>query len=53
YEDDDETPESAVKSALTQIEKRKYDLELTSRCIEKIKKLAIVFQGKKVWVKER
>ncbi|KJJ84460.1 protein containing DUF1703 [Candidatus Omnitrophus magneticus] len=52
YEDDDETPESAVKSALTQIEERKYDLELISRGIKKIKKLAIVFQGKKVWVKE-
>ncbi|KJJ84010.1 protein containing DUF1703 [Candidatus Omnitrophus magneticus] len=51
-EEDNETVEIAVEKALAQIEERKYDLELTSRGIEKIKKLAIVFQGKKVCVRE-
>ncbi|KJJ85417.1 protein containing DUF1703 [Candidatus Omnitrophus magneticus] len=42
----------AVKAAFKQIEEKQYDVILKSRGIEKIKKLAIVFQGKKVWVRE-
>jgi len=47
-----ETLESAVKSALEQIENQKYESELLQRGIEKYKKLAIVFKGKEVIVKE-
>ena len=47
-----ETLESAVKSALEQIEKQKYENELQQRGIENYKKLAIVFKGKEVTVKE-
>ena len=47
-----ETLESAVKSALEQIENRKYESELLQRGIEKYKKLAVVFKGKEVIVKE-
>jgi len=51
-EEDDETVETAVKSALAQIEEKKYETELIRRGIKNIKKLAIVFKGKKVTVKE-
>jgi hemerythrin superfamily protein len=47
-----ETVESAIKSALQQIEEKKYETELKERGINKIKKLAIVFSGKEVSVKE-
>jgi len=47
-----ETLESAVKSALEQIEKQKYENELQQRGIKNYKKLAIVFKGKEVTVKE-
>jgi hypothetical protein len=47
-----ETLESAVKSALEQIENRKYETELLQRGIKNYKKLAIVFKGKEVTVKE-
>ena len=47
-----ETLESAVKSALEQIENQKYESELLQRGIEKYKKLAVVFKGKEVIVKE-
>jgi hypothetical protein len=47
-----ETVESAVKSALQQIEKKKYETELVERGIKHIKKLAIVFSGKEVFVRE-
>ncbi len=46
-----ETVEAAVKSALQQIEARKYETELVERGIKNIKKLAIVFSGKEVFVK--
>jgi hypothetical protein len=46
-----ETPASAVKSALAQIEEKKYETELIERGIKNIKKLAIVFSGKDVYVK--
>jgi len=48
-----ETVESAAKSALKQIEEKKYETELVERGIKNIKKLAIVFSGKDVLVKER
>jgi len=48
-----ETVESAAKSALKQIEEKKYETELVERGIKNIKKLAIVFNGKDVLVKER
>jgi hypothetical protein len=41
-----------VKAALAQIEEKKYEAELIERGIEKIKKLAVVFSGKDVYVKE-
>jgi hypothetical protein len=47
-----ETLETAVKSALEQIEAKKYETELQQRGIKNYKKLAIVFQGKEVTVKE-
>jgi len=47
-----ETVEAAVKSALLQIETKKYETELVERGIKHIKKLAIVFSGKEVFVKE-
>jgi hypothetical protein len=50
--DENETVESAIKVALAQIEKKKYETELVERGIKHIKKLAIVFSGKEVSVKE-
>ena len=47
-----ETLESAVTSALEQIENKKYAAELIERGIKDYKKLAIVFSGKEVIVKE-
>jgi hypothetical protein len=50
--EDNETVESATAVALVQIEEKKYETELIERGIKNIKKLAIVFQGKEVTVKE-
>ncbi|MCU0289229.1 MAG: PD-(D/E)XK nuclease domain-containing protein, partial [Acidobacteria bacterium] len=47
-----ESVKSAAKSALKQIEEKKYETELKERGIIKIKKLAVVFEGKYVTVKE-
>lgn len=47
-----ETVESAVKSALQQIEAKQYETELKERGIKHIKKLAIAFSGKEVFVRE-
>jgi len=47
-----ETLESAVTSALEQIENKKYETELIERGIKNYKKLAVVFSGKEVIVKE-
>ncbi|HLP45815.1 MAG TPA: AAA family ATPase [Candidatus Kapabacteria bacterium] len=47
-----ETVESAAESALKQIADKKYETELIERGIANIKKLAIVFSGKEVFVKE-
>ncbi|MCU0288481.1 MAG: ATP-binding protein [Acidobacteria bacterium] len=48
----DETVDTGVKSALKQIEEKKYETELLERGIKHIKKLAIAFNGKEVFVKE-
>ncbi|NIM17657.1 MAG: AAA family ATPase [Candidatus Aminicenantes bacterium] len=50
--DENETVPSAVAAALEQIEEKKYETELMERGIENIKKLAVVFSGKDVYVKE-
>jgi len=50
--EDNETVDTAVEAALAQIEEKKYETELIERGIVNIKKLAIVFQGKEVTVKE-
>jgi hypothetical protein len=47
-----ESVKSAVKSALKQIEEKKYQAELVQRGIKKVKQLAVVFKGKQVTVKE-
>jgi hypothetical protein len=47
-----ETLESAVESALKQIDERKYETELVQRGIKTYKKLAVVFNGKDVIIKE-
>jgi hypothetical protein len=51
--EDNETVETAVEAALAQIEEKKYETELIERGIENIKKLAVVFSGKDVYVKEK
>lgn len=51
-EEDNETVETAAAAALAQIEEKKYETELIDRGIENIKKLAVVFSGKDVYVKE-
>jgi hypothetical protein len=50
--EDNETVETAAAAALAQIEEKKYETELIARGIKNIKKLAIVFNGKDVMVKE-
>jgi hypothetical protein len=47
-----ETLESAVESALKQIDERKYETELIERGIKTYKKLAVVFSGKDVTIRE-
>jgi hypothetical protein len=51
--EENETVAEAAEAALQQIEEKKYETELMERGIEKIKKLAVVFSGKEVYVKER
>jgi len=50
--DDNETIESAAKAAFKQIAEKKYETELVGRGVKNYKKLAIVFKGKDVTVKE-
>jgi hypothetical protein len=50
--EDNETIETAATDALKQIKEKKYETELIQRGIKNIKKLAIVFNGKDVYVKE-
>jgi hypothetical protein len=47
-----ETVESAVESALKQMNDLKYETELVEQGIKNIKKLAIVFNGKEVTIRE-
>ncbi len=49
---ENETPELALQNALLQIEEKKYAAELYGRGLKTVKRLAIVFEGKRVWVKE-
>ena len=49
---ENETIESAVKAAIKQIEEKKYETELVERGVKNYKKLAVVFKGKEVTVKE-
>ncbi|MCX6580806.1 MAG: AAA family ATPase [Candidatus Aminicenantes bacterium] len=50
--DDNETVDTALDAAMKQIETKKYETELVDRGIKHIKKLAIAFSGKEVFVKE-
>jgi hypothetical protein len=50
--EENETIESTVKDALKQIDEKKYEIELLQRGVKNIKKLAVVFKGKDVIVKE-
>jgi hypothetical protein len=52
-QEEKETVESAIKAALAQIEAKRYETELKERGIKHIKKLAIAFRGKEVFVKEQ
>ena len=47
-----ETKDTALKNALKQIEEKKYETEIRQRGIVRITKLAVTFDGKRVWVKE-
>ncbi len=49
---ENETVETAIAKAFAQIEAKGYETELRARGIKTIKQLAIVFEGKQVWVKE-
>jgi hypothetical protein len=49
--EDNETVDTAVQTALAQIEEKQYETELLERGIENIKKLAVVFNGKDVYVR--
>jgi hypothetical protein len=48
-----ETKDRALAKAFQQIEEKNYAAELQQRGIQQIRKLAVVFKGKQVWVKER
>lgn len=48
-----ETKETAIAKAFQQIEEKKYAGELQGRGVQNIRKLAIVFKGKQVWVREK
>ena len=48
---EEETKEMALKKALKQIEKKKYEVEVKKRGYNNILKMGVVFDGKRVWVK--
>jgi hypothetical protein len=50
---ENETKEIAIEKAFAQIEEKKYAAELVARGVKSFKKLAIVFEGKQVWVEEK
>ncbi len=47
-----EEPEKAIRKAIEQINKRAYAKELEAKGIKNIIKLAVVSDGKKVWIRE-
>ena len=47
-----EPQEESLEEAIKQINERKYETEILKRGIRNIMKLAIVFDGKEVWVKK-
>jgi hypothetical protein len=49
--DDDETVDEALDAALTQINEKRYDTQLIERGIQHIKKMAIAFSGKQLFLK--
>jgi hypothetical protein len=50
-QEDNETADAALDAALKQIQEKKYQAELVERGIRNIKKMAIAFSGKKIYVK--
>ncbi|MGL5615118.1 MAG: AAA family ATPase [Sarcina sp.] len=50
--DDDESIDEIIDEALLQIEEMKYDTELKARGIKNIIKLAVIFNGKEVHIKQ-
>ncbi len=48
---EEETKEKALKKALKQIEKKRYEVEVKKRGYSNILKMGVVFDGKRVWVK--
>ncbi len=46
-----ETKEKALRNALEQIEEKKYEIEVKKRGYNNILKMAVVFDGKRVWIK--
>ena len=48
----EEEPDRAIKDALKQIEERGYEKELMARGYDHILKLAVVSDGKKVWIRD-
>ncbi len=49
---EDKTPEDTLEEALKQIETRQYEAELKAAGVVDILKLAVAFQGKKLWIKK-
>jgi hypothetical protein len=49
---EEETKEMALKKALKQIEEKKYEVEVKKRGYNNILKMGVVFDGKRVWVKQ-
>ncbi len=44
--------EEALQNALKQIEEKKYEIEVKKRGYNNILKMGVVFDGKRVWVKQ-
>ncbi|MBT3487838.1 MAG: AAA family ATPase [Desulfobacula sp.] len=51
--DSDETKDTALDSALAQIEEKKYETAIKARGVMDIEKFGVVFDGKRVWVKKK
>jgi len=49
---EEETKETALTNALIQIEEKKYEVEAKKRGYANILKMGVVFDGKRVWVKQ-